>query len=417
MSKEILIVGAGAREHAMVWLALNNGYHPRVIKGNAGIAEIADCFPIEPTDIPEIIKIAKQHKSTIIVGPENPIALGIADVAIEEGLGIYAPTKKAHKVEWSKGYAKKIMREAGILTADFDIFSKRRQNFAHQYIDQMELPIVVKGDGLAFGKDVVVAKTYEQAHVSAEELLQRHPRIVIEKCLFGQEFSLMALCSGLDYLPLPASADTKPLYPGGPNTGGVGVYARLSYLKQREVEQYYEDTIGKLLWIQKKKGINYKGTLYPNIMKTKRGAEVLEFNGRFGDPEFPALARLAEFDFIEALELTIDDKIKEIKPRWSDKYVVNVVLVSSGYPDQKLETGYPIMGIEKANKLPGVLVFHAGTGKKDGHFTNEKGRVLDVTAAGKTPEEAQRRAYEAVNAIDFEGKTYNKTIGDKNIIR
>lgn len=417
MPHEILVVGSGAREHAMVLAALKSPLVSKVrcLKGNAGIAEIADCLPTEPDDIPAIINIAKSTNSTIIVGPEKPLALGLVDAANEEKIRIYGPTRAAAKIEWSKVYAKHLMREAGILTAEFDTFTLFGRKQAHTFVDRMDLPVVVKGDGLALGKGVIIAKTYEEAHATVDELLKKHRAIVIEKSLEGNEFSLMALCFGTNYTPLITSADTKPLYPGGPNTGGIGVYAPLTYLKTRQVEQYYEETIGKMLHEMKKRGLKYQGTSYPNLMKTQRGTEVLEFNARFGDPELPALVRLLESDLIEALELTIDGKIKDIKFRWSPQYVVNVVLASQGYPDNSPDLGHPITGIVEANKLPGTLVFHAGTTKKGEQFYNSGGRVLDVTAIGDTPKQAQERAYAAVDVINFQGKTYNPTIGDQNI--
>lgn len=416
---KVLVIGSGGREHALVWKIAKS---PKVNKiycapGNAGIGKLAECLPISPTDIQNLLSFAKQEKIGLtVVGPEGPLALGITDAFRAAGLRIFGPSKAAAQIEASKIAAKRIMQKYGIPTAEAEVFTDAAS--AMKYIQKKDAPLVVKADGLAGGKGVIVATT-EEAAIGAVEMMMKErvfgpagERVIIEKCLKGEEASFLVFTDGEWIVPMPLSKDHKRALDGdrGPNTGGMGAYSPVSTFGRETCERIVKDIVTPTIQGLAREGIPYEGVLYTGLMMTPKGPKVLEFNCRFGDPEAQPLLMRLESDLVELLEAVIDKSVEKCSVKWSNKAAVCIVLASGGYPDQ-YQSGKVISGLEDAGTMEDVMVFHAGTALDRGRIVTAGGRVLGVTALGKDIGGAINKAYEAAGKISFEGMHYRKDIG------
>ena len=423
----ILVIGKGGREHALVWKLARS---PRVEKvfcapGNAGTALDGENVPIDYTinDFDRLIYFAKKEKIGLtVVGPEDPLTQGIVNAFQKAGLRIFGPSKAAARIEGSKVFAKALMRHADVPTAEFKIFD--HPDPARYWVDSREYPVVVKADGLAAGKGVLVCRNNEEAKKAVERIMIKDEfgptcgrQIVIEKRLDGEELSVLALVSGRSILPLPGTQDHKAVFDGdtGPNTGGMGAYCPAPKATPELMQTIETEVFVPVVHSMKRSRYPFKGLLYGGIMLTPQGIRVLEFNARFGDPETQPLLMRLKSDLLDLLEAVVDEKLGEIdesKVVWDERPSVCVVMCSGGYPG-KYETGKPISGLDEVAKMPDVKVFHAAT-KIDGSRTlTDGGRVLGVTALGDTLSLAKKRAYEAVAKIKFSGMHFRTDIGDK----
>lgn len=419
---KVLIIGSGGREHALAWKISQS---PRVTKiycapGNAGISRVAECIPIQPTDIINLLSFAKQEGiSLTVVGPEAPLAIGIVDRFREAGLRIFGPSMAAAQMEASKIFSKKIMEKYKIPTADSKDFTE--VNKAIDYIKEKGAPLVIKADGLAAGKGVIIAAT-EQEAIDALKILmidkafgQAGEKIIIEEFLEGEEASFLVFTDGHAIVPMPLSRDHKRILDNdkGPNTGGMGAYSPVPSVSMKMIDSVIKDIVKPVIAGLEKEGCSYEGILYTGLMITPEGIpKVLEFNCRFGDPEAQPILMRLETDIVEIIEAVIDKRLSEIEVKWSDKVAVCVVMASGGYPD-KYQNGRIITGLDSIGDKKDVVVFHAGTAIKDNNIVTAGGRVLGVTALGDDMTIAIKRAYGAVEKIGFEGMQYRKDIGEK----
>ena len=415
---KVLVLGSGGREHALVWKLRQS---PRVTEiycapGNAGICEEAVCVPADIKHLDSLIAAAQQIKPDLtLVGPELPLTLGIVDEFDRRGWRIFGPTKAAAQLESSKSFAKEFLQRHHIPTAHYAICNSVEDIRAA--LPHFHTPIVVKADGLAAGKGVVIAATKEQAVATAVEMLsgkmlgEAGARVVLEECLEGEELSFLVFSDGERVAPLVAAQDHKRVGDGdsGPNTGGMGAYSIPQIVDDKMRDWLVNHVARPVISGMKAEGAEYKGVLYCGLMMTARGPMVLEFNCRFGDPETqPILLRL-ESDLLEAIEASIEGRLSDGDFRWSRDSSVCVVMSSGGYPGT-FDAGKKIVGIEDADRITGVKVFHAGTTKRDGVFYTSGGRVLGVSARAADLKSAVDRAYEAVRCIQFEGQHYRKDI-------
>ena len=415
---KILVIGSGGREHALVWKLKQSSAADRIFcaPGNAGTGESAENVAIPATDLAQLRDFAKQNKIDLtVVGPDDPLAMGIVDLFNADKLRVFGPTKSAARLESSKIFAKELMRAQNVPTAQAQTFSDSKE--ALDYCEQLRFPVVIKADGLALGKgvitvpDLVEAKATINAMMNEARFGEAGRRIVIEEFLRGTECSLHALVDGKNYRLLEAARDHKRACDGdqGPNTGGMGAFSPANNWNP-QLQSEFEDTIlRRLLKGLREEGITYRGLLYPGLMITEDGPRVLEFNCRFGDPETQTLLPRMKSDLLTLLDATIDGKLDRETIEWDERASVTIVLASAGYPG-KYETGKKISGLADAAKLEGVQVFHAGTKITNGEVVTSGGRVLSVTALGKTIAVARNRAYEAVSRIHFEGCHYRRDI-------
>ena len=415
---KILVIGGGGREHALVWKLKQSSSVDRIFcaPGNAGTAAIAENVAISATDLPQLLRLAKQNDVDLaVVGPDDPLAMGIVDLFTADKLRIFGPKKSAARLESSKIFAKELMRAQKVPTAQARTFSDSKE--ALGYCDGLKFPVVIKADGLALGKGVIIAPDVATAKSTIEAMMNKARfgdagrRIVIEEFLRGTECSLHALVDGKNYRVLELARDYKRVFDGdeGPNTGGMGAFSPANNWDAQLQSQFESEIMQPLLRGLSKEGIAYRGLLYPGLMITSDGARVLEFNCRFGDPETQALLPRMKSDLLPLLEATIDGKIDNYSIDWDKRAAVTVVLTSAGYPG-KYETGKVISGLDEAAELEGVQVFHAGTKIADNQVMTAGGRVLAVTALGSTIAAARDRAYEAVSLIQFEGCHYRRDI-------
>ncbi len=422
---KVLVVGSGGREHTIVWKLDQS---PRVEKifcapGNGGIAQIAECVPIKVMEFDKLAAFAKEnHIDLTVVGPEDPLCAGIVDEFESRGLRVFGPNKQAARIEGSKIFAKHIMRKYNIPTAEHSEFDNSHD--AIKYLHSVGAPIVVKAFGNAMGKGVSVCHTVEEAEAFVRKCLDENAfgdagsRIIIEECLFGEEASLLAFTDGKTVLPMDSAQDHKPVYDGdkGPNTGGMGAYSPAPVVTQQMYQRIYDEVLEPAVRGLAGEGVKYKGVLYAGVMITDNGPKVLEFNARFGDPENQALMPRLETDLVEIMDAVIDGRLDSIELKWTKKSAVCVVMASGGYP-VSYEKGKVIEGLDEAAKLPGTIVFHAGTKAQDGSIITSGGRVLGVTSLADTLEGAIASAYRAVDVITFEKAHYRKDIGAKALIR
>ncbi|WP_456430735.1 phosphoribosylamine--glycine ligase [Thermosulfuriphilus sp.] len=422
---KILVVGSGGREHALVWKLSQSSLVKKVYcaPGNAGIAQEAECVPIKATDIKALVSLAKKRRIDLtVVGPEQPLAEGIVDAFRRAGLSIFGPEQAAAKIEASKVFAKELMKKYGIPTADFVVFADPDE--AIKYLRKVGAPVVVKAEGLAAGKGVIVCESLEAAEEAVDLIMRQKVfgeagrRVVIEECLEGEEASFMVITDGETVYPLPSSQDHKRLLDGdqGPNTGGMGAYSPAPVINAELEERIMNEIMRPTIAALAQEGRPYVGVLYAGLMITSNGPKVLEFNCRFGDPECQPLMMRLNGDLAEAMVAALEGRLKEIELTWDERPAVCVVMASQGYPG-KYETGKVIRGLAAAGRMKDVKVFHAGTARKGRRFITAGGRVLGVTALGKDIAEAISRTYQAVEKISWEGCYFRHDIGARALRR
>jgi phosphoribosylamine--glycine ligase len=417
-SMKILVLGSGGREHALVWKLAQS---PRAGKiycapGNAGIAEDAECVAVDLKSLDSMVALANQIQPDLtVVGPELPLMVGAVDEFTKRGWRSFGPTSAAAQLETSKSFAKEFLQRHRIPTAHYAICNSPED--VRDALPHFHTPIVVKADGLAAGKGVVIATSKDEAAATANEMLSGRmlggagARVVLEEFLQGDELSFLVVSDGERVAPLVAAQDHKRVGDGdnGPNTGGMGAYTTKTIIDDQMRDWLVAHIARPVVAGMKTEGAEYKGVLYCGLMMTARGPMVLEFNCRFGDPETQPILMRLESDLVEAMEASIDGRTSDGDFRWSDDAAVCVVMASGGYPGA-YESGKKITGLDEAAKLEGVKVFHAGTSKRNGDFYTAGGRVLGVTARAAELQTAVDRAYEACGKISFEGAHYRKDI-------
>jgi len=427
---KILLIGSGGREHAIAWILQES---PRleqlyVAPGNAGMEIGAKAVDIAADDIKGLLDFAKSNAIDLtIVRPEAPLVAGIVDEFQKEGLRIFGPSEAAAQLEGSKVFSKEAMKRFGVPTADFKVFDNPED--AKTHTPNIQYPVVIKADGLAAGKGVIIAKNKEEA-VDAIKLIMEDKKfgaagdkIIIEDCLVGEEASIIVVSDGEHVIPMASSQDHKAIYDGdeGPNTGGMGAYSPAPVVTEAIQKECMEKVVYPMIKGMASEGNKFVGVLYAGIMVTKEGPKVLEFNVRFGDPETQAILPRLKSDLVDIIEATIDGKLNEISIEWNPKACVCVVLASGGYPGE-YEKGKEIQGLAKAAMMHEVFLFHAGTkryrvGDQRLNVITSGGRVLGVSALGEDIKAAIDRAYQAVERVSFNGMYYRKDIGAKALRR
>ena len=418
----ILLLGSGGREHALAWKIAASPLLAKLwcAPGNAGIAKDAECVALDITDHPAVIDFCKSNKvDFVVVGPDAPIAAGMVDDLNAAGFKAFGPTQAAGRLESSKTFTKNLCRANHIPTAAYEHFTDAGK--AKAYIRKQGAPIVIKADGLAAGKGVVVAMTEAEAIAAVDMMFGggfggAGAEVVIEEFMEGEEASFFALCDGEHALPLATAQDHKRAFDGdrGPNTGGMGAYSPAPVMTEAMCARVMEEMIYPTLRALTKMGSPYKGVLFAGVMVTKDGPKLVEYNARFGDPETQAILARLDSDLLEALEASVEGRLGDTELRWRPGASACVIAASSGYPGSYL-TGHRIDGLEEAARIPGVEIFHSGTGLVDGHYVTEGGRVLGVTAAAATLEQSLSKVYEALGRIQFEGMYYRRDIGRRSL--
>lgn len=417
----ILVVGGGGREHAIAWRLSQDSCCPTLFcaPGNAGTVRIATNLSISAEDVPALLAWAKEHQPDLtVVGPEVPLCLGIADAFSAAGLRVFGPCQAGARIEGSKLFSKEIMTAAKVPTARSQSFDQADTAIAA--LAEFSLPIVIKADGLAAGKGVIIAQTRDEAATAIRSMLvdavfgTAGAHVLIEEFLEGEEASILALVDGEHAVILPSSQDHKRIFDGdqGPNTGGMGAYSPAPVVTPELLPIILNTVILPVVRELKRRGIVYKGVLYAGLMIGKNGLKVLEFNARFGDPETEAVLPRISGDLIPALQACIDGTLNDSLIQVRSEVAATVIMAAGGYPGP-YKKGMPIMGLDEAAKSPNGMVFHAGTALKDGHVVTSGGRVLAVTALGKDLKTAVGHAYEAVAKIHFEGAQYRKDIAHR----
>jgi phosphoribosylamine--glycine ligase len=421
----LLVVGGGGREHALVWKIAQS---PKVSKiycapGNAGISEQAKVLPIKANDSNGLLEFALKEKIDLtVVGPEEPLTKGIVDLFESKDLSIFGSSKKAAEIEGSKAFAKGMMKKYHIPTGSYEVFEDPEK--AKKYIRKQGAPIVVKADGLAAGKGVIVCNTVEEAIQWVERIMvektfgEAGNRVVIEEYLVGEEASYIAFTDGKAILSMASSQDHKPIFDGdrGANTGGMGAYSPAPVVTDEVHERIHERILRPIIQGMGEEGRSYKGVLYAGLMIHDGHPRVLEFNARFGDPETQPVLMRMKGDIIPILEACIKGNLAGCKIEWDSRAAVCVVMSSKGYPGD-YEKGKPISGLKEVSRMEDVFVFHAGTALRDGRMITNGGRVLGVTGLGKDIPKAIERTYQAVKKISWEGAHYRTDIGQKALCR
>jgi phosphoribosylamine--glycine ligase len=419
----VLVVGSGGREHALAWKIAQSPRAKRVFvaPGNAGTALDAENVDIPATDVPRLVQFARDNKIDLtVVGPEAALTVGLVDALSDAGLRAFGPSKAAAELEGSKVFCKELLRHADVPSADYRVFQNAKAAITYLK-DRDDVPMVVKADGLAAGKGVIVCDNREQALEAVDRIAGKREfgeagdQLVIEERLHGQEASVLAITDGQTLIALPACQDHKPAWDGdaGPNTGGMGAYSPTPLVTDKMLHEVEERILVPTIHQMKRSRRPFRGILYAGLMVTSQGIKVLEYNVRFGDPECQPLLMRLNSDLLELLEATVDGRLDEIAPpSWDPRPAVCVVMASDGYPG-KYERGQPIRGLEEAAKLPDVKVFHAGTATSGGQIVTDGGRVLGVTALGSSISAAKLQAYTAVKCIRFAGGWCRKDISDK----
>ncbi len=417
----VLIVGGGGREHTLAWKLSQSSQVEKIYcaPGNAGIEGQAQCIPLSVDDRQGLADFAEKEKIDLtVVGPEDPLAAGVVDVFQKRGLKIFGPNKKAAQLEGSKVFAKELMYRHNIPTAEYKTFDNPQE--AEEYIKKIGPPLVVKAEGLAAGKGVMVCHDEDEALMAVKRIMidkdfgDAGKRVIVEECLQGEEASILAFTDGENILPMVSSQDHKPVFDGdrGPNTGGMGAYAPAP-LVTPEMAKFVEDKILKpAVKGMKEDGYSYSGVIYAGLMIDEKGPKVLEFNCRFGDPEAQVVIPLLKSDLAPILQAVVDGRLNEIKALWHEKYAVCVVMASGGYPGS-YEKGMVINGLNELKGRDDLFVFHAGTALKDGQVVTSGGRVLGVTGWASSLPETLDNVYEAVDKISFNGAHFRKDIGKK----
>jgi phosphoribosylamine--glycine ligase len=429
---KVLVIGSGGREHALVWKLAQS---PRVTQmwcapGNAGIGQeklaakaangrMAECVQISAEALQELLQFATDNRVDMtVVGPDNPLGLGIVDLFQKHGLRIWGPNQKAAQFEASKVFSQQFMQRHGIPTARAGMFRDAAE--ARAFVGTLGGRCAVKADGLALGKGVLMCTNLAEAQAAVDEVLVKKTfgaagdSVVIQEYLEGMEVSLHALCDGKVARLFPTSQDHKRAFDGdlGPNTGGMGTYSPTPFVSAKEMARIEKEIVERWLAGCRADGIDYRGIIYPGVMLTADGPKLLEFNARFGDPETQVYLPLLKNDLVDVFEACIDGTLGSISLEWSQQSCVCVVMASGGYPGSYAK-GKVIEGLDAAAQMPGVKVFHAGTASPQGRVVTSGGRVLGVTAWGQSLEAARGLAYQAVEKIHFEGAQYRRDIGAK----
>jgi len=418
---KVLIVGGGGREHALAWKIRQS---PLVDKlycapGNGGIASLAQCVPIKATDIVGMVNFAKTEKiDLVMVAPDDPLAAGMVDALQNAGVRAFGPVRAAAEIESSKAFSKGLMKKYNIPTAGYEVFDD--SDAATAYLSRVSYPAVIKADGLALGKGVVIAQNHDEAVKAVHDMMSvkmfgsAGDRIVIEEFLRGPEVTILAFTDGKTLVPMMSSQDHKRALDNdmGLNTGGMGTFSP-SRLYTKEINDYCTENIFRpTVEAMNREGRKFKGILYFGLMLTEDGPKVIEYNSRFGDPEAQVVLPALKTDLVEIFNAIIDERLDSVKIEWDDKAAVCVILASGGYP-VKYAAGLEISGLAEAEKDPDVIIFHAGTKLEDGKYYTAGGRVLGVTAVADTMERAREKAYAAVKKVSFEGMHYRTDIGIK----
>lgn len=416
---KVLVIGSGGREHALVWKLAQSALVEKLYcaPGNGGISGLAQCIDIKADDLEGLLNFAAENRIDLtVVGPEAPLNLGIVDYFEGNGLRIFGPGLKGAMLEGSKAFSKDFMIRNGIPTAAYKIFYNSEK--AKEEIDAFGYPVVIKADGLAAGKGVIIAQNREEAFAAIDDILtvkkfgEAGRRIVVEEFLRGREASILAFVDGRTAVPMVSAQDYKRALDndGGLNTGGMGAVSPAFCYDEKTAALVEKDIIKRTMDSLRAEGIKYKGVLYFGIIITEEGPKVLEYNARFGDPETEAVLLRLKSDLVEIMNAVIEERLEEQKIEWREEQAVCVVMASGGYPGH-YEAGYEIKGLEKAAAKSGVEIFHAGTVKALGKVVTAGGRVLAISALGKDYEAARQKAYEAVREIEFEKAHYRSDIG------
>jgi phosphoribosylamine--glycine ligase len=422
---KVLILGSGGREHALAWAVKRSSRVTEVVcaPGNGGIAEIARCVPVDLKSVEAMVRLVEAEQPGLtIVGPELPLSLGVVDALQERGVRVFGPTRAAAMLESSKGFAKRFLQRHKIPTANYAVCKNAAE--IEKAIEFFHAPIVVKADGLHAGKGVIICESRQTALEAAQGLFsgallgETEQNVIIEEFLKGDEISFLCLSDGKHVAPLVPAQDHKRIGEGdtGPNTGGMGVYSTDQMLDPAMTEWILHHIAEPTVRGMAEEDTPFTGVLYVGLMMTARGPEVLEFNARFGDPETQAILLRMESDLVDALEACTNGTLAETELRWSRGASACVVASSSGYPGS-YKTGLPITGLDAAAQLPGVQVFHSGSSRSNGQVLTGGGRVLGVTAAAPSLEEALARAYEAMELIHFDGMYFRHDIGHRALRR
>ncbi len=422
----VLIIGSGGREHAIAWAISKSSKLDKlfVAPGNAGTKQIAENISVDVSNKNEVADFCEKEKiDLVIIGPEKPLVEGLADFLREKGFYVFGPSANAAKIEGEKAFAKELMKEYGIPTAKYQIFSKEENGKLLEYLENTKYPTVIKVSGLAAGKGVIIANNFREAKNAVKEIVEKNKFgkagdvIVVEEFLKGEEASVFAVTDGENYVLLPPAQDHKRVFDGdkGPNTGGMGAYAPAPVVSSKTLKRIENEIIKPTLKALKEKSGGFVGCLYVGLMITAEGPKVVEFNCRFGDPETQAVLPLLEGDFLELLFSASIGKLNKESIKIADKTAVCVVAASEGYPGA-YKKGFEIKGLEKAEEL-GALVFHAGTKEENGRILTNGGRVLGVTAVieGNDLMLCKQRSYGMLSEIDFTGIYYRKDIAEKGI--
>ena len=421
----ILLIGSGGREHSLAWKIKQSPLCKRlfIAPGNPGMAALGELLPIKANDIPALVKAAQDIKADlVVVGPEDPLALGLVDALKEKGIRAFGPSKAGAQLEADKAFSKKMMRDASIPTAEGRIYTNL--NAAMSFVETRTEPLVVKAAGLAKGKGVIICRDPVEAMDAVRNIMEKKifgdagNTVVIEERLEGPEISLLAFVDGVNAYLMEGAQDHKRIGDNdtGPNTGGMGAYSPAPLLTDDLLDRVQRETIVPLMDSLKRHEIDYRGILYTGLMLTAGGPKVLEFNARFGDPECQPLMMRLKSDLVQVMLATIDQKLDQVTLEWDHRPAVCVVLASEGYgwkPDDQVKKGVEITGLEDAGRLPDTVIFHGGTALKDGKLVTSGGRVLGVTTLAATLEEARSRAAQAIAKIHFDGMQWRKDIGAK----
>ncbi|MFA6106688.1 MAG: phosphoribosylamine--glycine ligase [Patescibacteria group bacterium] len=416
---KILIIGGGGREHALAWKLKQS---PKVEKiyiapGNGGMSNVGEIVDIKTSEFDKLTAFAKEKSIDFtVIGPDDPLGAGIVDAFKKEGLRVWGPVKAAARIEASKAFAKDIMAKENIPTAEFRSFDNYEE--ALKYLREKGAPIVIKASGLAQGKGVTVCQTLEEAEVALKDAMvnkifgEAGNTVVIEECIYGPEYSIHAFTDGKTFKMFPSSQDHKPVFDGGkgPNTGGMGTIAPVPWVTSEVMDEVSKKVVGPVLKGLEKAGALFVGLIYPGMMETQNGSKVIEFNCRFGDPETQSYIRLLKSDLYEILDASVDGRLDEVEIEWHPGFACCVALASGGYPGS-YEKGKEITGIEEAEKMDDIIVFHAGTKLENGKIVTNGGRVLGVTAKADTLRGALDKAYAAIKLINFDGMHYRTDIG------
>lgn len=418
---KVLVVGGGGREHAIIWKLKQSPLVDKIYcaPGNAGIGELAECVPIAAMEFDKLIAFAKENTvDYTVIGMDDPLAEGIVDAFEKEGLQVFGPKQNAAILESSKAFSKNLMKKYGIPTASYETFDDYEK--AKAYLQTQTMPIVLKADGLALGKGVLICNTLEEAETGLKEIMQEHKfgtagnTVVIEEFLEGPEVSVLSFCDGKHIVPMVSAQDHKRAldHDKGLNTGGMGTFSPSKFYTKEMAEECMKTIFQPTLDAMKKEGRPFVGIIYFGLMYTKNGMKVIEYNARFGDPEAQVVLPRLKTDLLEIMLACTNGTLDKIDIQWYDNAAVCVVLASGGYP-VAYDKGYEITGLDKIAEKENIIVFHAGTDKKNGKFVTAGGRVLGITGIGKNMDEAIQTAYEGVEIVDFEKKHFRTDIGKK----